>query len=427
MSDNSTLQNGRAASVMEWLRRPFGIGMVVLVLFGGAVVFGLNATHGMPLVARREVKVAFTDLSGLNTGDDVRIAGARVGYVADIRLEDGTAIAVLELDDPDTRLYQNAQAAQISDRSGLGQKFVNLDPGDPSTGALRSGGTIPASQTIKTEDLNQLLDVLDPDTRTAASSSLQNLGGGMVGHGQDLNTLARHGAGILEDTGALSRTMAADSGVPLEDLLEAADRLTGRMAGRHRELAALVEELGTTARAFGVDSGNQVDASLARAPRTLEAAESAFRSVNGPLADTASAMRTLRPGASALGRTTPTLREFLRESVTPLDKVPAVSGQAAPGLESLTQLVVDARPLAVQLVKTGSTSAPLVSVLGAYAFDIANFYTDASGALAHGDSAGHWLRIVLLPAAESVAGVSGTANRDPYPAPAHSSSTGENR
>lgn len=410
-------ENGMLANLAEWLRRPFGIGTVVVVLFGGAVVFGLNSTHGMPLVERRVVKVAFEDLSGLNTGDDVRIAGSRVGYVDDLRLEDGRAVAVLKLDDPDTELYQDATAARVSDRSGLGQKFVNLDPGDPSTGAIRGDATIPARETTKSEDLSQLLDVFDEETRTEASVQLRNLGGGAIGHGQDLHAFLRSAEGLLQDTGTVSEALAADGGVPLEELLQSADRLSSRVATRHRELAALVEQFATTVDAFAVDSGNQVRQSLDRAPGTLDAARAALRSLDRPLADTAVAMRRLRPGATALGRSVPDLRGFLREAVAPLDKVPGVNKDAEPGVASLGGLVSDARPLVAQLVETGRSAAPFVSVLGDYAFDIANFYTDASGALSHGDSAGHWLRIMLLPAAESVAGSPGPVQRDPYPEP----------
>jgi phospholipid/cholesterol/gamma-HCH transport system substrate-binding protein len=412
MSENNVLAN-----LTSWLRSPFGIGTIVLVLFGGAVVFGLNATHGMPLVERRVVKVAFEDLSGLNTGDDVRIAGSRVGYVDDLRLEDGRAVAVLKLDDPDTELYQNAHAAKVSDRSGLGQKFVNLDPGDPSTGPIRSDATIPARQTTKSEDLSQLLDVFDEKTRTEASVQLRNLGGGMIGHGQDLHAFVRNAEGLLEDTGTVSGALAADGGAPLEDLLQSADLLSGRVAARSQELAALVDQFATTVDAFAVDSGDPVREALERAPKTLEAARAALRSLNRPLADTAVAMRRLRPGAAALGRSVPDLRGFLRDAVNPLDKVPGVNQDAEPGVHSLAGLVEDARPLVTQLVTTGRSSAPFVSVLGDYAFDIANFYTDASGALSHGDSAGHWLRILLLPAAESLAGSPGPVQRDPYPEP----------
>lgn len=411
MSSNMT------GNFLAWIRQPFGIGVVALVLFGGAVVFGLNATHGMPLVERKTVKVAFSDLSGLNTGDDVRIAGARVGYVDEIKLEDDQAVAVLKIDDPDTELYQTAEAARVTDRSGLGQKFINLDPGDPSTGALRAGDTIPVSQTTRTENLSGLLDVFDEKTREATSVSLGNLGGGMLGHGDGLQDLVSNSPGILDDTATVSNAFAADGGVPLENMLTSADRLSSRLAGRHEELAALIDETATTIDGFAADDGRQVDASLEKAPATLTTAKSALDSLNGPLGDTAVAMRTLRPGASALGQATPDLRAFLREGTGPLQKVPAVSEKAVPGVGSLTDVFVDLRPLSRQLVKTGDASAPLASVLGRFAWDIANFHTGAAGSLAQGDSAGHWLRILLLPGEESVAGTSSTVNRDPYPEP----------
>lgn len=409
-------ENGMVAGLLAWIRRPFGIGTMVLVLFGGAVVFGLNSTHGMPLVERRVVEVAFEDLSGLNTGDDVRIAGSRVGYVDELKLEDGGAVAVLKLDDPDTELYENAHAAKVSDRSGLGQKFVNLDPGAPSSGPLRGDEPIPAQQTVRSEDLNQLLDVFDEETRTAASTSLRELGGGMIGHGDDLHVFARHARPILRDTGAVSRALAADGGAPLEDLLASADLLSSRLNTRDGELAALVDQLATTVDAFAVDSGDPVRESLDRAPRTLDVAHTALQELDRPLVDTALAMRRLRPGASALGHATPDLRAFLRESVRPLGKVPGVNDHAEPGVEALGDLVADARPLVGQLVRTGASASPFVGVLGGYAYDIADFYTNASGSLAQGDSAGHWLRILLLPAAESL-GAPGSVQRDPYPAP----------
>lgn len=402
--------------LLSWLRSPIGIGTAVLVLFGGAVVFGLNATHGMPLAERREVKVGFEDLSGLNTGDDVRIAGKRVGYVDDLLLEDGQAVAVLKLDDPDTKLYENAVAARISDRSGLGQKYVALDPGDPSTGPLRSDAVIPAAQTVKTEDVNELLDVFDPRTRERAATTLQNLGGGMFGHEQDLHRFLRNAPGILSSTGEVSSALAVDDGATLAELLVSAERLSGRMANQDDELAALVDEMAVTLDAFAADDGEQVRATLDQAPDTLLAADEALTGLDAPLADLSVAMRHVRPGATALGRSTPDLRAFLREAVTPLGKVPGVNKDAEPGVVALDGLVTDARPLVEQLLRASASGAPVARVIGDYAEDIAYFHTNASGALASGDSAGHWLRILLLPGAES-AGAPGAVTRDPYPAP----------
>lgn len=397
--------------------KSFLVGIVLLALFGGAVLFGLNSTHGMPLVERKEVRVAFDDLSGLNVGDDVRISSTRVGYVDDIELEDGRAVAVLKIDDPETKLYANAQAARVSDRSGLGQKFVNLDPGDSMTGPMRDGSTIPVTQTVKSEDVNQLLDVFDARTREEASTSLRNLGGGMTGHGEDLYALADKAPGILTDTGAVSQALAADAGVPLGDMLASADRLSARMAERSDELALLTDQLGNTVEAFGVDDGERLRSALSRAPETLDTARTALESLDQPLENTAFAMRQLRPGASAAGRATPDVRGLLREGVAPLDKVPSVSKEAVPGITSLSTLVDDARPMSRQLVTTGQSAAPFASVLGDYALDIVTYYRGTADTLSHGDSAGHWLRILLVPGTESIAGSPLPVARDPYQAP----------
>jgi len=397
--------------------KPFIVGVALLVVFGAAVLFGLNSTHGMPLVERKEVRVAFDDVSGLNVGDDARISSTRVGYVEEIELEDGQAVAVVKLDDPDTEIYDNARAARVADRSGLGQKFVDIDPGDPTTGPLRDGDTIPAAQTVKSEDLNQLFDVFDPPTREQASTSLRNLGGGMTGHGEHLRALADKAPGLLADTGEVSQALAADSGVPLASMLASADRLSARMATRSDELAALTEQMATTVDAFGVDGGDRLRESLSQAPQTLDTANNALRSLDQPLADTAAAMRQLRPGATALGRSTPDVRGLLREAVAPLRRVPGVSKEAVPGLTGLTALVADARPLTQQLVATGESAGPFAGVLGAYAVDIASYFHDAADTLSHGDSAGHWLRILLVPGSESVAGSPIPVPRDPYQPP----------
>ncbi|WP_110206791.1 MlaD family protein [Nocardioides daejeonensis] len=399
----------------RWLRGPLGIGTLVVGLFAGAVVFGLNATNGMPLAERREVKVEFADLSGLNRGDDVRIAGSRVGYVDRMALEDGRAIAVLKLDDPDTEVYANS-TARVSDRSGLGQKYVNLDPGDDTAPQLAESEVIPAERTMRSEDINVLLDVFDEKTRDQASKALRNLGGGMIGHGEDAHAFLRKAPEIVRSTGKVAGALAADRGEPLEAMLESADQLSARFAGRQDELAALIDEFGTTIDSLAVDDGAAVDASLDQAPDTLDAARGALQSLDRPLADLAVATRQLRPGASALGAATPDLRAFLRDGVGPVGKVPSVNKAAEPGVKAIDDLVIDARPLARQLVSTGRSGAPLGGVLGAYAGDISHYYSAAVGSLAQGDSAGNWLRIMLLPSAE-VVGLPVAVNRDPYPAP----------
>jgi len=397
---------------------PLTIGVVMVALFAGAVLFALNATHGVPLANRKEVKVAFDDLSGLNEGDDVRIASTRVGYVSDLRLENGTAIAVVQIDDPDTDLYADA-SGRVADRSALGQKYVNLNPGTTSAGPLVAGQVIPASQNESAQDINQLFDVFDDKTRRASSTALKNLGGGMIGHQGDLHDAVAAAPDILADVSELSEALGADGGSSLVGMIEVADRIGSDLAGRDDEIADLTRQLGETLGAIGADNARPIDESLKRAPAALDSAKTALEALNQPLSDTESAMSRLRPGASALGDATPDLRGVLRESLRPLRRMPGVNEQAVPALRDLTGLVSDARPLANQVIKTGDGAAPPVSVFGRYADEISNYFIQAGDALSHGDAAGNWLRIMLLPGVESVVGTSmpGIVHRNPYPAP----------
>ena len=404
---------------MKALRSPFGMGAALLALFVAAIIFGLNAVHGMPLAKRAEVKVAFDDLSGLNNGDDVRIAGKRVGYIHDLRIEDDQAIAVLKLDDPDTKLYEDATAARVSDRSGLGQKFINLNPGDKSTGPMRDDSTIPSSETVKAEDINVLLDVFDEKTRKNAQTSLQNLGGGMIGKADDMQAFTKEASGILRNTGTVSEALSTGQGVPLGDLLESADRISARMATRDKELASLVDEMAVTVDAFGVDEGNQVRASLDLAPGTLDAAHSALQTLDTPLQDLAVAMRDIRPGASALGETTPEFRALMREAVRPLDKVPGVNKVAKPGVKALDRVVTDARPLAHQSIKAGNNGSPLATEFGRYSAYVAEYYRRAASVLGYSDNGGNAFRFLVVPGlADTLVGTTSAGiDRQPYPRP----------
>jgi phospholipid/cholesterol/gamma-HCH transport system substrate-binding protein len=399
------------------------IGIGLVVLFAGAVVFGMNATHGMPLAERKTVKATFDDLAGLNEGDDVRIASTRVGFVEDLHMEQGRAIAVLKLDDPNTKVYRNADAtnASVGARSALGQKFVDLNPGSSNAGELRNGAVIPERDTRGAQEITDLFNAFDKPTRKAAGTTLRELGGGMDGHGQDLADSMRHSPQTLPDLGTVSKSFGAGGGSDLVAMLQSADTLSSRFAGRQDELAGLTGQLGDTLDSVAPNGGGPMRAALQRSPQTLREAKSALTALSDPLRETRDAAAELRPGAEALSAATPNLRGALREGVRPLDKVPGVTGPAKPALGELTAVMRDARPVSARLVDTTNKAATPLGVLAPYNAEVSNFFSYATSALSQGDTAGNWLRIYLVPRLESVSGAlpvkDPTTSRNAYPAP----------
>lgn len=353
-------KRGRSRSVL--------IGVAVVVVFAGAALFAVNAQHGIPGATKTTVRAAFDDVGSLRVGDEVRIAGVRVGQVGNITLENGKAVAELELTEVD-KVYRNASAtaAAVGARSALGLKFVALEPGTPDAGQIAPDQIIPASKTTGAQDITDLLTVLDQPTRDALGSTVRETGNGVAGQGGNLSDALRSLPRELPDLATVSRALSADGGADTTQMLAALDRFAGRFTGRQEQIAGFVKNLNTTLSAVSVDGGAPLGQTIDRAPATLNDVRGALNALAEPLADARSAMTDLRGGAQALGQATPDVRGVLREAVPPLNKVPAVVDQATPAVDGLTKVMSDARPLAPRLSNTVNLAADPLATVAAYA------------------------------------------------------------
>ncbi len=103
----------------------------------------------------------FDDTSGLEKKDPVKIAGVVVGTVDNIKLSrEGTAV-VFFLVDKQNKLAKNSRAF-IRQEGLLGSRYLEIDPGDSSTGIMPPGGALgfPATAPASVgEVLNKFSDV----------------------------------------------------------------------------------------------------------------------------------------------------------------------------------------------------------------------------------------------------------------------------
>lgn len=392
------------------------LGATVLLGMVGAYAFAYNAQNGLPWRDYNYVTVAFDETNGLRRGGDVRIDGVRVGHVRDTFYEDGEGRARLQLPG-DLPVYRDA-TAEVRNRSALGQKLVELDPGTPEAGDLDA--VLPIEQTSASVELDQVLDALDADTRTALQTTLRSVGQGMVGRQDDLNDVLDAAPELLADLRTTAGILA-DPATDLDGLLHRADRLASRFTGREDQLERLTTQLDATFAALSVDGGRPLAELLERAPGTLTAVGPVLDDLVPVLADAEAALGQARPGLEALGAATPDLRAVLRDAVTPLDRVPGVSRDAVPAVASLTGLSADARPLAPSLRRAlAAAETPLVQ-LAPYAPEIALWFTYAQSATDDGDENGNWLRFIPVLGVDNVSGVvpapNPLTNRTAYPAP----------
>lgn len=420
MSSHQRRENERRKSVRA--------GVITTVVLLASLAFAITAQNGMPEylpgVERTELRAEFTNSGALRRGDDVRIADVRVGFVEEITRRDGVALVTMKLDGG-REVYKNARAA-IAARSALGQKFVDLEPGTPDKGRLEQGAVLPLSRTRTAVELDTVLGTLDHKTLMATQGLLRQTGGGLAGHGEDLQVGLTVLPDMLDDLATVSRSLAAEDGQDLSELLRAADTLAGTLEAQDAELGSLVQSTSVTLDAVNVDDGAPLETALAEAPAAMSEVRGALENLDEPLRRTASAARALRPGAVALGGAMPDVRALLRSAVPVLDKVPGVAEKTEPAEEDLAATLQLARPLVLQVSTALDRASLPLATLSPYAPEIALLFRNLSDALRWGDEAGNWLRFTAVINTQTATGVLPITDpmlrRDPYPAPGEAQS-----
>jgi phospholipid/cholesterol/gamma-HCH transport system substrate-binding protein len=175
--------------------------IVKLVLFAGlsAVLTTIVVTSVLDINTNATVnyKAVFSDATGIQPGDSVRIAGVEVGKVAGVSLlssppasnrcgpttppgGDATPTCALVTFSLNSNQHlTTSTGARIYFANLLGQRFMGLVPGSGGGSPLRPGGVIPVSQTTPGLDLTAvfngfqpLFNALSPDEVNQLSTSI---------------------------------------------------------------------------------------------------------------------------------------------------------------------------------------------------------------------------------------------------------------
>lgn len=212
-------------------RNPVVVGAVGLGTIAALLLLAFNI-ESLPLLAGQAHSAALSEAGGLKPGDDVRIAGVKVGKVTGVDLE-GSHVRVDFRVDRSTQLGSKTSAS-VRIKTILGQKFLMLDPA--GKGALR--GEIPLSRTESAYDVVEAFSDLATTTDRIDTNQLA----------QSLDTIATTFRDSPEDVraavdglGRLSRTVASRD-EQLRQLLQHANGVSGVLADRNAQLVSLMSD-----------------------------------------------------------------------------------------------------------------------------------------------------------------------------------------
>ncbi|MFJ9906936.1 MCE family protein [Streptomyces sp. NPDC101152] len=193
----------------------------------------------------------FTDVTGLETGDDIRVAGVRVGQVEGIRIKDRTLAEVTFSVSSDRPLLAGTRAV-VRYRNLVGQRYIALTegPGDV-TARLRPGGTIPLSRTQPALDLNALLNGFKPLFAALSPSDVNQLATEIVqtlqGEGGTVNSLLAHTASLtttLADRDQLIGSVVDNLNTVLDTLDKRGSRFSDLLTQLRRVISGLSADRG---------------------------------------------------------------------------------------------------------------------------------------------------------------------------------------
>jgi phospholipid/cholesterol/gamma-HCH transport system substrate-binding protein len=240
----------------------------ILAFLGGTalVLVAIVAFVRYPSLFRRanEYRAAFRNVAGLNRGDEVRYGGLVVGSVTNLALDqqDMTRIEVTFRVNPQTPIRTDTYAT-ITQVGLLGQPYLNLEAGSPTSPALPPRSRLPTRDNLTFQDaMSRLAIFLDrADTllhgveRIAASSPWERID----------KTLSR--------VDGLLTNAAAGSGRVMENL----DQATRQLAGMIERTERLVVSLDTAFRG--------ASPALRQAQREMLAAMRDLRALLGDMRD----------------------------------------------------------------------------------------------------------------------------------------------
>jgi phospholipid/cholesterol/gamma-HCH transport system substrate-binding protein len=183
----------------------------------------------------------FTDATGLLKGDDVRIAGVRVGVVAGVAVapHGDRSVARVTFNVDSDRPVAVSTRAQIRYRNLVGQRYVALSEGAGSGRVLSEHGTIPLRQTQPALDLTVLFNGFKPlfaalnpqDVNAFAMEIIKTL----QGEAGDVNSLLGH-------TASLTSTLA-DRDAVIGRTIDNLNAVLGTVDERGKQLSTLISEL----------------------------------------------------------------------------------------------------------------------------------------------------------------------------------------
>ena len=185
------------------------VGMIIISLLVAGYILS-NQRFRFPLISEKPqiVKVELENAQAVTPGQGqtVRVAGVQVGDIGKVELEDGRAWSRCR-SAPSTRAWSaRTPPSLLRPKTGLKDMFLEVDPGDGAP--VEEEGRIELANTAPDVDPDEILSVLDGDTRDYLKLLIGGAGKGLAGRGEDLRQTFKRLEPLHRDLAAVNTSVA---------------------------------------------------------------------------------------------------------------------------------------------------------------------------------------------------------------------------
>ena len=241
-----------------------------------AVQIGQLGGAAGPFSDTISVSGEFTDATGLVSGDQVNLAGVRVGKVTGVKVERGIAVVSMAIDE--RHPVPVGSTFEVRWRNLLGQRIVEVlpPPGTQRTGtAMQDGARLGTDRTQAAADLSMLLNNTEPLIGQLDTEALNRVMGTLAAALEDREASIGQ---TIEDGSQLIATLAPRAAAIQRSIANLAELVAG-IAERDDEVDRFLRSFASTAEVLA-GQADGIGATLADADqlvavldRVLEASE----------------------------------------------------------------------------------------------------------------------------------------------------------
>jgi ABC-type transporter Mla subunit MlaD len=390
---------------------------VVALIVAGVVSIGAGDDDD----GEYKVRAIFNNASFLIPGEDVKVAGAKVGKVSALDVTpDLRAAAVLEITDAGFKDFRSDAECAIRLQSVIGEKLVECLPTQP-----RAEGTapppplkkipdgqpgagqylLPVEQTVTpvTEDL--IRDVMRLPYRTRFAIILNEFGAGLAGRGKDLRTVIRGANPALREFDKVIKILA-DQNKLLARGAKAGDEVIAEWAARRKETADLITQANIAAQATA-ERRADLERNFELFPKFLTELRPTMARLDSLSQEMLPVFRDLEPVAPEVSRILIALEPFSRAGIPAFRTLGRTAESAGPALEASLPTV---RVLGSFTARARSVTRNLASLLTSIDQTkgiryLTNVIFNLAMSVNGFDDYGHYLRTTLLAGCNSEATV----------------------